>query len=137
MKSVDDLLAQVVEWAKGRSDVLAVALVGSHARGEARAGSDVDLVIVLESVAACSGDDRWLAGFGTVASVEEKDYGIVQSRIVRYEDGTEVEWGLADRRWCTTAPLDPGTAGVIAAGIRILHDPHGLVGALDRAVRES
>ncbi|MEW5825461.1 MAG: nucleotidyltransferase domain-containing protein [Candidatus Bipolaricaulota bacterium] len=41
-------LAKLLEDAKADRDVLAVILFGSEARGEARAGSDVDVCLVLE-----------------------------------------------------------------------------------------
>jgi UTP:GlnB (protein PII) uridylyltransferase len=39
-------LSDFSRWAASEPDILAVALVGSHARDEAMDGSDVDLVIV-------------------------------------------------------------------------------------------
>jgi hypothetical protein len=41
-------LTKLVEDARNDRDVLAVILFGSEARGEARAGSDVDVCLVLE-----------------------------------------------------------------------------------------
>lgn len=43
-------VARLVETAKGDRDVLAVILFGSEARGEARAGSDIDVCLVLEDM---------------------------------------------------------------------------------------
>jgi len=131
---VDGLLREVVLWASKREDVLGVALVGSHARGEAAQGSDVDLVLVLRRVEPLFADDRWLAKFGQPTSIEHEDHGIVRSRRVRYARGLEVEWGLTDARWCVVDPLDPGTAKVVASGMRVLHDPNGIVAALAAAV---
>ena len=42
------VLARLVETTKDDRDVLAVILFGSEARGEARAGSDIDVCLVLE-----------------------------------------------------------------------------------------
>jgi predicted nucleotidyltransferase len=36
----------VLEWAKAQPTIYAVALVGSHARGTARADSDIDLIVL-------------------------------------------------------------------------------------------
>jgi hypothetical protein len=132
--SLERFLADVDRWARVRPDVLAVALVGSHARGAAHAGSDIDLVLVVESAEVYLADDAWLHDFGAVVSVADEDYGIVRSRHVRYRDsGVEIEWGITDRRW-VTKPIDAGTRGVVRAGMRVLHDPHGLLSALARAV---
>ena len=45
---VERLLRQVVAWAAEQDEVQAVVLVGSYARGDARADSDVDLVLLVE-----------------------------------------------------------------------------------------
>jgi uncharacterized protein len=136
VSSIEPWLAQVVTWASARADVLAVGLVGSHARGAATEDSDVDLVLVVECTAGYLSDAGWLESFGSLVSVRDEDHGLVQSRRARYVNGLEVEWGLADRRWTHTQPLDGPTADVIAAGMRILHDPHGLLQRLSQAVAE-
>ncbi len=45
---VGHLSARLREWAKERTDVVAVVLVGSWARGDARMDSDVDVVLLTE-----------------------------------------------------------------------------------------
>jgi hypothetical protein len=45
----------------------------------------------------------------------------VTSLRVRYADGLEVEFGIADRTWAS-APLDPGTRRVIEDGCIVLFD---------------
>lgn len=132
--SVDDLLRSIARWASTRDDVLGVALVGSHARGAATPGSDVDVVLVVRSVDALFSADGWLGKFGRVLSIEHEDHGLVRSRRVRYARGLEVEWGVTDARWCVVDPLDPRTADVVAAGMRALYDPNGMVAALAAAV---
>jgi RimJ/RimL family protein N-acetyltransferase/predicted nucleotidyltransferase len=135
MSSLENWLARVVAWARERPDVIAVTLVGSHAKGLAREGSDVDLVVVVERVEALLAEDDWLSAFGVVQSIRDEDYGLVHSRRVQYEGGPEAEWGLADRRWTSTNPLDEGTARVIRAGMRVLYDPHAVVEKLEHAVK--
>lgn len=46
---VSAILADVCRWARSRSDILGVALVGSHASGRAGEESDVDLAIVTDT----------------------------------------------------------------------------------------
>jgi predicted nucleotidyltransferase len=43
----DRLIEAVAAWARRRDDVLGLALVGSHARGEARIDSDIDLALLV------------------------------------------------------------------------------------------
>jgi predicted nucleotidyltransferase len=135
MVGVEVLLEQIARWAGARRDIVGAALVGSHARGAAHAGSDIDIVLVIEDVAVYLSQDAWLASFGRVESVTDEDYGLVRARRARYAGGLEIEWGIADRRWLCTGPLDAPTASVVAAGMRVIHDPEGLLARLDRAVR--
>ena len=51
--------------------------------------------------------------------------------------GLEVEVGVVEPWWTSTAPLDEGTAGVASRGLVALHDPDGLLGELVRAVRDA
>jgi predicted nucleotidyltransferase len=41
------ILQIIVDWAKKQPTIQAVAVVGSHARGTARAESDIDLVLLV------------------------------------------------------------------------------------------
>ncbi|MBE9479394.1 MAG: nucleotidyltransferase domain-containing protein, partial [Chloroflexi bacterium] len=47
--NVRAFLQSVIEWAKNEPDLIALALVGSHARGEASPESDVDLILLLRN----------------------------------------------------------------------------------------
>ena len=51
----------VAGWAAARPDVVAVGLAGSWARGAARAGSDVDLVVVADVPEGWIQRDDWIA----------------------------------------------------------------------------
>lgn len=47
--AAERFLGQVVGWTRNRKDVLGILLVGSWARGSARADSDLDLVLLVEN----------------------------------------------------------------------------------------
>ncbi len=108
-------------WASARADILAVALVGSQARGTAKPDSDVDLVIVARDPQAYLQDTAWAERFGAIARQQIEDYGLVQSLRVWYQGGPEVEYGFTDERW-TALPLDAGTQRVMADGLRVLFE---------------
>jgi predicted nucleotidyltransferase len=127
--AVETMLADATAWVHSRSDVVGLVLVGSYARGTARADSDVDVVVIVEDAHVLIDDTDWTGLLGAVDSLEREDYGLVQSVFARYVTGIEVEWGITDRRWLATAPLDPDTVRVVADGARILYDPYGLVRA--------
>ena len=81
-------------------------------------------------------DGGWLSGFGPVRPATLEDWGLVRAWRVFYADGLEVEFGLTDQRWLGTDPIDPGTAGVVGDGVRVLLDRRGMLGRLIAAVRD-
>lgn len=125
-----ELVKAVTSWAENHVDIVSVALVGSHARGNARLDSDVDLVIQCARPARYLGDLTWISEFGVAQAVSVEDYGLVQSVRVFYSDGPEVEYGITSPEW-VTLPLDEGTRKVLRAGVLVLLDRDG---ALTRAV---
>jgi len=128
--TADELVKAVALWAENHVDIASVALVGSHARGNARVDSDVDLVLQCASPARYLGDLSWISEFGVAKDVSVEDYGVVQSVRVFYEDGPEVEYGITSSKWATL-PLDEGTLKVLRDGVKVLLDRDG---SLNRAV---
>jgi len=128
--TADELVKAVALWAENHVDIVSVALVGSHARGNARVDSDVDLVLQCASPARYLGDLSWISEFGVAKDVSVEDYGVVQSVRVFYEDGPEVEYGITSSEWATL-PLDEGTLKVLRDGVKVLLDRDG---SLNRAV---
>jgi C_GCAxxG_C_C family probable redox protein len=128
-QDIQPFLEQVSAWAAGQEDILALALIGSHARGAARLGSDIDLLILAEQPQRYLQDTAWAAGFGRVLLQREEDYGLVTSLRLWYADGREVEYCLAGRDWAAP-PLDAGTAEVIAKGMRVLFERGTLLSPL-------
>jgi hypothetical protein len=114
----------------GRADVVGAALIGSHARGDVRADSDVDLMIVTEAPHLYLDDHAWVGAFGPVESVTLERWGAVTSLRVRYEGGPAAEMGITTPEWTSTEPLDPGTERVARDGMRIVVDRDGLLGRL-------
>lgn len=130
--AVPDILARVVAWASARDDVAAVALVGSHARESAGSDSDVDLVVLTPMAERYVADTSWAADFGVVRRIAVEHYGALVSVRVVYESGPEVEFGFADPRWASE-PLDPGTAGVLEGGMRVMYEREPLLSPLAHA----
>ena len=127
---VRHLLGRVAEWAPGRRDLQAVALVGSWARGAARAESDVDLVLLTDDPALYTERDGWISELGGQALVRTKSWGAITERRFKLPGGLEVEVGVGRPSWASAAPLDAGTRRVAHDGLRALYDPKGLLGLL-------
>ena len=119
-------LEAVSKWAESREDILGLALIGSHARDEARPDSDIDLTVLCESIDALVSDQDWAGLFGEIRKIGTERYGPTRSVRVFYENGLEVEFGIAEDSW-VKLPLDSGTRRVISDGIRVLYDPGGLL----------
>lgn len=103
------LIEGVRKWAELREDVLGLAVVRSHARGDARQGSDIDLVLVCAQPSRLLLDTAWVSCFGEAQEVFREDWGLVQSVRVVYQDGPKVEFGVTGIAWTATPP-DDGTA---------------------------
>jgi hypothetical protein len=124
--SVQSWLRRLCRWAQQRSDVRAVVLVGSYARGQATAASDVDVVVVVDDPGCYIQDTRWLTPLA-VMPVATEVYGMVTSLRCRDED-LEVELTIAPRDWAAL-PLDEGTREVTLGGYVVLVDRNGSVNA--------
>lgn len=140
MTALPDPVRRCVEaavgWTDSRPDVLALGLVGSYARGQASAESDVDLLLLVEDPGRLLSDLSWARSFGTPTRVETEEWGNVQSVRVWYLDGPEIEFAIARKDWAV-APLDPGAASVIRDGMLVLVDREGLLAVGRRLADEA
>ncbi|MDQ3952366.1 MAG: nucleotidyltransferase domain-containing protein [Actinomycetota bacterium] len=127
MSRAEDFVERFTRWVEKRGDVLAAALVGSRARGDARPDSDVDLVIVTRARRSYVTNQEWVHELGSVKSIAVERWGAVTSLRVRYEQWPEVEFAVASPAWAQTDPVDAGTAWVISEGFRILLDRESLL----------
>ena len=124
-----ELIEKVADWSQRDHRVIAAAVCGSHARGEARPDSDVDLCILTDNPRSLLDDHSWIQVFGADARIvgPVEDYNLVQSIRVFY-GSTEAEFGVTDQDWARP-PIDKETAGIINDGLRIIYDPDGLLAA--------
>ena len=122
--NVRTFLQNVVEWAKNEPDLLALALVGSYARGEASPESDVDLILLLRNPKEYLKDRDWISEFGEPGPIVQEEWGKVTSLRVLYADGLEVEFGLANLEWGSDSS-DEGDAQVIKNGLVVLYEKNG------------
>jgi hypothetical protein len=132
----------VLEWAKAQPTIYAVALVGSHARGTARADSDIDLIVLTTDPQYFRADTGWLTAIdwnviaARSAEWQDEHYGLLWSRRMWLEPNRdEIEIGFALPSWADVNPIDPGTQRVIADGCCALHDPKRLLTGLCAALK--
>lgn len=118
--------------------IVGMALVGSWARHAGRPDSDVDLVVLTNDPGPLLASTTWFTIFGEgVQLVSSEDFGLIQERRLRLDDGLEVEVGVGAPVWASIDPPDAGSARMVRDGIRILYDPEGLLAAFTAAVLAS
>ena len=132
-EGVEDVLTRVVRWAETRSDIRAVALVGSYARRAERTDSDIDLAILTFRPDRYTREEDWVIELGLGNLVQTEDWGAIKERRLRLPDGLEIEVGIGEPTWASVDPLDPGTRDVVNNGMRPLYDPDGLLQRLQLA----
>lgn len=125
-KDIQNVLTNIIHWAKTQNDIKGIALVGSYARDMATHDSDIDLVIIAKNHKNYLIEQSWLHHFGQVQKVEQINYGKLTSLHVHYLNSYEIEFGITTSAW-TKIPADRGTADVILNGIKILYDPKHLI----------
>ena len=134
---VAPIVGPIVSWVRGESDILALAIVGSWARGAARNDSDIDLILLVREPEDFRGEDwpgeiAWREG--RVTQWHDADYGVAWSRHLQLSDSREIEFTFCRPSWADTDPVDAGTVEVVSGGCRVLLDKSGLFEKLLSAV---
>jgi len=127
-KHICSFFKQINTWSESQSNIIAIALVGSYARGEATESSDVDLVIITASPEAIINNPAWIENFGCPNKVNLEDWGKVQSIRALYPNGLEVEFVITGMNWLAQ-PIDEGTVSVIKDGIQVVFERGGSLSA--------
>jgi uncharacterized protein len=142
-EKVKIVLKEVTRWASHRTDIAAMALVGSWAREAARVDSDIDLMFLTDSPSLFRLDKKWIDEIqwaiigGEIDDWQDQDYGVVWSRHVYLDDGTEIEFSFGSPSWASVDLIDPGTFRVVSDGCQILYDPKDLLGKLIDKIRST
>lgn len=133
-QDVQRFIEDVAVWARKRGDLRGVAVVGSWARGSARMDSDVDVILLTDEATEYVDNEQWAQELGAKAIIRTQKWGVLTERRLSLPGGLEVEVGVVSPSWASIAPLDEGTAQVVAGGLVPLHDPDGLLAGLLSAV---
>lgn len=133
---VEQLVGALKNWSVKRSGVDGLAVVGSWANGRDHAECDIDLVCVVDNPDHFRAAHDWMteidwraAGLA-IKGWTDVDFGRARSRHLKFDGGEEVEVSFVDRSWAGVDPVDPGTRRIAGDGLRVLHDPRGLLGRL-------
>ena len=121
---ISSFLIQAESLGHQNEDIKSIILVGSYARGQARADSDIDLVIITTEPDSYINDTAFIKSFGRVLKQEKEYWGRVTSIRAWYDNGLEVEFGVTTPIWCSK-PLDAGTLRTLTDGYKVIFDRAG------------
>ncbi len=127
---------QLASWCSHEDGIVAAAVIGSHARGEAQPDSDIDVIILTSAPGHLLRDCSWLSSFGRVSTPIPEDWGAITSLRTHYQTGPEIEFGIGSPSWAHLPP-DSGTRRVVTGGIRITYDPSQILRELVDCVQQS
>lgn len=133
IKNPNDLLSTITQWAPSQAELIALALVGSHARAAARPDSDIDLVLIACNPQHYLLSPDWVEQFGSTRLTTIEPYGKLTSIRVFYRNGLEVEFSITSEEWIAL-PLDAGTERVIEDGLLILFERDACLTRLLRSI---
>ncbi len=107
-----------------QNDVNGIGIVGSYARGDQQAGSDIDAMIFCADPNKYISNQSWMSVFGKIRIVRYEQWGPVQTLRAFPASGWEIEFNFMTIAWANI-PVDPGTHRVVSEGFDILYDPSG------------
>jgi RimJ/RimL family protein N-acetyltransferase/predicted nucleotidyltransferase len=131
---VGALLDHVARWASDRPDMVAVAVVGSRARGTARRDSDLDLVLLSRDPERYFREESWAQEIGGAQVRGSAHRGLLFEQRLTTASGLELDLGIGSPHWASVEPLDAGTARVAREALRVVYDPERLLARLREAV---
>ena len=134
---LERLMAALQFWSAARTGIDGLALVGSWSPTQRdHAECDVDLVCVVDDPDQFRGEQAWMreidwpsAGLA-LKGWTDVDSGRARACHLTFDGGEAVEVSFVDRAWANTDPVDPVTRRIAGEGLRVLHDPHRLLGRL-------
>ena len=136
-RQVERLTRELESWAAEIPDLRAVCVVGSYARGTPEMSSDLDLVLLSTEPARYGGWLGWDSPMAPARFLLSRTWGPLTELRFLHQIGLQFDIGITTPAWADNDPLDPGTARVISDGLRIVHDPDGLLFRAEEANRRS
>lgn len=133
--SAEKALERIVSWGVGRSDIRAVAVVGSYATGRPRQDSDIDVILLTTRPSDYITGDTWMAELDAGDLIQTRHWGAITERRLSGVAGIQIDIGIGEPTWASASPVDPGTRQVVAHGLRVLYDPDRLLERLMKACR--
>ena len=137
---VERICRAIATQANRHHKIDAVALVGSWARNEAHADSDIDLMILTSNPERFFRNPIWFHNIPwheldlQIVSYYDCVYGMVKSRHLCFRDGQRIEFSFGYPSWAKTNPIDSGTFAVVSSGLKIICDRRQLLETLVKEI---
>jgi aminoglycoside 6-adenylyltransferase len=125
------LLDKLLRWAETQPDILAVMVVGSHARVHHPADewSDLDLILVAADPVQYLSDTHWLLNIGSYwcTFVERTSTGEPIGRRVLFEGGLDVDFVMLAAEGIQQRLREAPAIDIIRRGVRTLLDKSSIL----------
>jgi len=125
----------VKRWAERSGTVVALGLAGSWARGNARADSDIDFVILTEDPSLFRENAEWLDEIAwqetglVLLRWNDEDWGNIWCRRAYFEPSAEIEFNFGTPAWASIKPPAEGARRIVIDGFKIAVDKQGILSA--------
>lgn len=130
MPAVSELSERILAWAERDENVRALIQTGSQARGDGRSDefSDLDVEVVVREPQLLVQSDAWFEELGEIWTMLRFDELKYPTRLVIYEGGAKVDFGIAGRE--RLDEMRETLDGLYERGYRVLLDKDGLAADL-------
>lgn len=115
-------------------EIVGIALFGSHAKGTERPDSDFDFLFVTTDIEVHFRDNHYVSCIGTFRYARREKWfsGETLRSFLREENG-QIELNFVKPEWATLPPNDEAKR-IFRDGVRILHDPQGILKRLQETI---
>lgn len=127
---IQKFINHVSEWGNAEKEITSIIVIGSYAREIKTDATNIEIGILTENITYFTEDVSFVQQFGAVSKVEKVKWGTVMSIHVWYEDGLEVDFGIANKDWMTN-PLAEETKRILNQGYKVLMDKEQLFKRID------
>jgi arginyl-tRNA--protein-N-Asp/Glu arginylyltransferase/predicted nucleotidyltransferase len=135
-KSEPEFTISLIEMVMQRTpQVIASAIFGSRAAGNAREDSDYDVLILTDDIEHFFIDDDLQKRFHRLRETKIERRGKFKILRAFYKNGDEFEFNFAPPALAKPESPDESLRHIVAGGIQILHDPQGILENLQKAVK--
>ena len=98
LSKLEQILGQIIKWTSNNKNFLALALVGSYAKGDFNAKSDIDLMFLTQNYLSFKENNQWVNEIDwknidlSIRSWRDETYGVVWSGHIYFTNTPKIEF---------------------------------------------